>query len=81
MLKVPLFWGKLVQSTAPLSLCPGGLVGLHTQSYGGPLAHTHTRCSRVMIRVRGAVIALTFTPWHSKAVLCTNFPPKIGTLK
>ena len=29
--KVPLFWGKLVQSTAHLSR-PGGLVGIHTQS-------------------------------------------------
>ena len=29
--KVPLFWGKLVQSTAHSSR-PGGLVGIHTQS-------------------------------------------------
>ena len=29
-----------------------------------------------MVKVRGAVIALTFTPWHSKAaVLCTIISP------
>ena len=80
-----LCYGECYRVVKKRFFCPGNIF-LGFFCYGGVtglLRNTLRATSRVMVRVREGSCNRSHihTVWHSKAVLCANFPPKSGTLQ